>query len=61
MVSHPAFDIIDTNDPNALKKLSPAEKYDLAMGDENFSLTKSAWARGQYALDTFGVVDCRVD
>ncbi len=32
---------------NPLDRLSPAEKYDLIVGDENFSLTQSQWAPGK--------------
>ncbi len=39
-----------------IDKLSPAEKYDLLIGDRNWSLTKTMWKRGQDAMRTHGVV-----
>ncbi|AQS37212.1 putative pre-peptidase [Shewanella psychrophila] len=38
-------------------KLSPAEKYDLLVGDDNFSFTKSHWKRGKSYFDRSGSVE----
>lgn len=37
-------------------RLSPAEKYDLLVGDTNWTLTKAMWARGQKSLGEYGFV-----
>lgn len=37
--------------------LSPAEKYDLLVGDSNTTLTNSVWSKGQYYYDTYGMVE----
>lgn len=38
------------------EQLSPAEKYDLLVGDSNWTLTRAMWAKGLRDLQTFGVV-----
>jgi len=37
--------------------LSPSEKYDLLMGDENYTLTKKMWAEGKSYYDQSGKVE----
>jgi len=44
---HPAREILASGDPAAIDRLSPAEKYDLLVGDLNMGLTARAWAEGQ--------------
>ena len=39
-----------------INQLSPAEKYDLLVGDSNWTLTKAMWARGQKTLTQYGSV-----
>lgn len=39
-----------------INRLSPAEKYDLLVGDQNWTLTKAMWARGQKTLIQYGSV-----
>ncbi|MES2803220.1 MAG: hypothetical protein V4654_12055 [Bdellovibrionota bacterium] len=39
-----------------INRLSPAEKYDLLVGDANWTLTKAMWARGQNTLIKYGSV-----
>lgn len=39
-----------------LSRLSPSEKYDLLVGDTNWTLTKAMWARGQKSLAQYGYV-----
>lgn len=43
--------------PAGLAKLSPAEKYDLLMGDPRFQLTASMWAQGKEYYDEKGDVE----
>ncbi len=38
-------------------KLSAAEKYDLLVGDENFTLTKASWDLGKKVYDKYGDVE----
>lgn len=47
---------IDYSNTEAINNLSPAEKYDLLVGDKNFSLTKAAWAEGKAYFDQDGKV-----
>lgn len=39
-----------------ISQLSPAEKYDLLIGDRNWTLTKYMWQRGQESMRKHGVV-----
>ncbi len=39
-----------------IKELSPAEKYDLLIGDENFSLTKKMWEAGDVEMRRTGEI-----
>jgi hypothetical protein len=39
-----------------INRLSPAEKYDLLVGDSNWTLTKAMWARGNTTLQKYGSV-----
>lgn len=41
---------------NVSNTLSPAEKYDLLVGDSNFTLTGANWGAGQYYLEKQGFV-----
>ncbi len=41
---------------NQINELSPAEKYDLLIGDTNWTLTKYLWQKGQKDYDKFGFV-----
>ncbi|WP_409480134.1 hypothetical protein [Pseudobdellovibrio sp. HCB154] len=40
----------------SINRLSPAEKYDLLVGDTNWTLTKAMWSRGQKTLQQYGYV-----
>jgi hypothetical protein len=44
-------------DPEELQRLSPAEKYDLMLGDKQWSLTRSVWTEGKVYLDSAGKVE----
>lgn len=39
-----------------INRLSPSEKYDLLVGDSNWTLTKAMWARGQKSIAQYGHV-----
>ncbi len=41
---------------NQINQLSPSEKYDLLVGDSNWTLTKIMWAKGKASYDKYGVV-----
>ena len=43
--------------PEDPSKLSPAEKYDLLVGDPNYTLTKTQLEAGRYYQDNFGKVE----
>jgi hypothetical protein len=43
--------------PENINELSPAEKYDLLVGDTNYSLTKTQLAAGKYYQDNYGKVE----
>ena len=54
------YDIFLNNPPESLssvKKLSPAEKYDLLMADENYTLTNAMWAQGEFYYNQSGKVE----
>lgn len=50
---------LKTLDPDRvfLQKLSPAEKYDYILNDQNWRLTQAVWADGKYYLDSYGKVE----
>lgn len=54
--SHPAAAIAVSGDSEKIDSLSPAEKYDLAMGDKDFTLSGFAWAQGKRVNDLYGRV-----
>ncbi len=54
--TYPAGNIVASGDPYAINNLSPAEKYDLLMGDGNWTMTNYAWAQGRLYLSREGVV-----
>lgn len=54
--SHPASAIVSSGDAAAIDRLSPAEKYDYAVGDSNFTLTHWVWRRGQISFEQHGKV-----
>lgn len=57
VVEKPAAKIVAAGDQAAIDALSPAEKYDLLVGDASFSLTQSCWAEGQGYYDDAGSVE----
>lgn len=52
--SNPISDYIQNGN---IDLLSPAEKYDLLMGDANQTLTKKMWSEGKSYYDTYGKVE----
>lgn len=50
---HPSADWLQTQE---MASLSPAEKYDLLVGDSDWGLTQYMWSKGAEALATEGVV-----
>ena len=55
--ANPAADVFDSGVASEIDKLSPAEKFDLLIGDEEFSLTAASWRDGQYYYDEYGEVE----
>lgn len=55
-VSRPASSIFSTQDQNQINNLSPAEKYDLVMGDMNFTMTRYNWEKGRSKFEEYGAV-----
>lgn len=53
---HPAREVL-AQGAAAIDLLSPAEKYDLLVGDSTMSLTKRMWAEGKYYYDRSGEVE----
>ena len=56
VTSRPASAILAYGDPQAIDRLSPAEKYDFVMGDANFTLTQHAWRQGKGYYEKHGAV-----
>lgn len=54
---HPARDIVARADAGAIDLLSPAEKYDILVGDTAMGLTQRMWAEGKYYHDHNGEVE----
>lgn len=55
--ARPALPIVQSGDLEAINRLSPAEKYDLLIGDRDGHLTQSMWAEGQAYYDQDGKVE----
>lgn len=53
----PATAIVRNNRPEEIDNLSPSEKYDLIVGDENFTLTQSMWNAGKIFWDEYKRVE----
>jgi hypothetical protein len=45
--SRSTADILADGDATAIDQLSPAEKYDILVGDSNYTLTRKMWAEGE--------------
>ncbi|MCW5199277.1 hypothetical protein VU05_00835 [Desulfobulbus sp. F1] len=46
VVSRPAASVLTSGSTTAINNLSPSEKYDILVGDSNYTLTKKMWAEG---------------
>jgi hypothetical protein len=57
VLDFPATDIVASGDPEAINRLSPAEKYDLLVGDAGFGLTSYGWAQGRSYYEKKGEVE----
>ncbi|MBA3547393.1 MAG: hypothetical protein H0T76_12975 [Nannocystis sp.] len=55
--NHPVRDLFASGDQTAISRLSPAEKYDLLVGDPHMGLTTSSWAEGRMHHDQRGEVE----
>ena len=55
--TNPALAIFQTQQSDAIDKLSPAEKYDLLLGGQHFILTQRGWAEGKRYVDANGEVE----
>jgi hypothetical protein len=53
----PAAQIVAAGDQGAIDSLSPAEKYDLLVGDSSYTLTAAMWAQGKAIYDALGSVE----
>ena len=56
-LSHPTSEIIAFGSQTEINNLSPAEKYDLLVGDKSMALTQFSWAQGQHYLNQVGFVE----
>lgn len=52
-LSHPSDSYVYSG---RVDQLSPAEKYDLLIGDRNWTLTKHMWSKGQRYMNQYGFV-----
>ncbi|MGZ5278420.1 MAG: hypothetical protein ACXWC9_00660 [Pseudobdellovibrionaceae bacterium] len=55
--SRPMSQFLDSTQPDLLKRLSPAEKYDLLMGQIDGDFTEAMWQEGKIFFDEFGKVE----
>jgi hypothetical protein len=56
VMSRPAQGVFASGNSRAINNLSPAEKYDLLVGDHNMTLTRYAWSEGKKYNDHYGTV-----
>lgn len=57
VLANPATKIVQSGDQEAINRLSPSEKYDLLVGDPEFSLTRAMWKEGEKYLREQGQVE----
>jgi hypothetical protein len=55
--ANPSPLLLEKQSQDAMKILSPAEKYDLLVGDDKFQFTESMWAQGKVYFDETGEVE----
>lgn len=51
------WDLINGTNSSSVDQLSPAEKYDLLVGDKDSSFTKAQWGQGQEYFDSYKKVE----
>ena len=54
---HPAGQIVAQGDADAINQLSPSEKYDILVGDSDYSLTRKMWEQGREYYTQSGQVE----
>lgn len=57
VLAHPVAQIVQSGVQEAINRLSPSEKYDLLVGDPDFSLTKAMWKEGEKYYQANGKVE----
>jgi hypothetical protein len=57
VINYPADRIARRGSDDDVKLLSPSEKYELLIGDRNFSITEKMWRRGERYYESEGKVD----
>ena len=57
VLARPARAVFESGDEAAINLLSPAEKYDLLVGDDQFGLTAAMWAEGEGYYRASGKVE----
>lgn len=57
IIANPATDILQSRSAFRINQLSPAEKYDALVGDENGSMTQRMWSEGKRYYDASGKVE----
>lgn len=57
VIQNPAQDIFDSKSMDSINKLSPGEKYDLLIGENNFYLTKHGWQQGKMYHERYNNVE----
>ncbi len=55
--SNSAAFILASGNQEAINNLSPSEKYDILVGDRNYSLTKQMWEEGRRYYERYGTVE----
>lgn len=57
ILANPVTSVLRTGDSRQINRLSPAEKYDLLVGDSNMTLTKYSWSKGEEYYQKYGFVE----
>lgn len=57
VAAHSPARILASGDAGAIDRLSPAEKYDVLVGDDSFTLTRQMWNEGRTYYDRYGRVE----
>jgi hypothetical protein len=54
---NPAAAVLASGNQQAINTLSPSEKYDILVGDRNYSLTQQMWEEGRFIYQRYGHVE----